>query len=97
MSLRNDIINYMKQVYQKTDSTKLNERVARLEVGVISLCDAVDAIRNNELVHINTKIDKLDERFDSLDKKVDGLAVKLGIFFAVITTMGQALLNHFFK
>lgn len=87
----------MKRAYQKTDSANLNERVAKLEVGVISLCDAIDNIKDNELTHINGKIDKLDERFDTLDKKVDGLAVKLGIFFAFLTTVGQALLNYFLK
>lgn len=87
----------MKQVYKDTEKQALNERVARLEVGMISVCDSINEIKTNHLVHINDKIDKLDERFDILDKKVEGMAVKIGIIFAVATTLGQAVISYFLK
>jgi hypothetical protein len=82
---------------KQENDRQLNERVAKLEVGLINVCDALHDIKTNELVHINTKIDKLDERFDILDKKVGELALKIGIVFAVLTIVGQTLLNYFLK
>jgi len=85
----------MKQIYENTDNQPLNERVARLEAGLIVVCDAVNEIKNNHLVHVNSKLDILDEKIDKIDKKVEGIAVKMGIVFAIITVVGQSLISRF--
>lgn len=82
---------------RETGTNKLNERVAKLEVNVVYISKEVDTIRNNDLPHIDSKLRKLDERFDTLDKKVGELALKVGIVVAVLTTIGQILLNQFLK
>lgn len=82
---------------RETGTTKLNERVARLESDVTYISKEVDTIRNNDLPHIDSKLRKLDERFDTLDKKVGELALKVGIVVAVLTTIGQILLKQFLK
>lgn len=80
---------------RETGTNKLNERVARLEVSVISLCDDIHDIKTNELAHIGDKIDKLDERFNILDKQVATMAIKVGFVVAILTTAGQVLLSQF--
>ena len=81
----------------KEPGTDLNERVARLEVSLTYVCDAVHQIKTNELVHIDAKIDKLNEKMSALDKKVGENALKIGIVFAIFTTIGQTLVSHFIK
>lgn len=81
----------------ETGTNKLNERVAKLEVNVVYISKEVDTIRNNDLPHIDSKLRKLDERFDTLDKKVGELALKVGIVVAVLTTLGQILLDQFLR
>ena len=75
----------------------LKERVAKVEVGLINVCDAVNTIRSNDLVHLDAKIDKMDDKISALDKKVGENAVRIGVVFAVLTTAGQTLVSHFLK
>lgn len=87
----------MKRIYQTTEDQTINERVARLEVGMINVCDSINEIKNNHLVHVNSKLDSLDEKLDGVDKKVGEIAVKVGIVFAIITTLGQAIVGYLLK
>lgn len=85
----------MKRIYENTENQPINERVARLEAGLIVVCDAINEIKNNHLAHVNSKLDSLDEKIDNIDKRVESIAVKMGIVFAVITVVGQSLISHF--
>lgn len=82
---------------RRESSTTIKERVASLEVKVSSMCEAIVELKHNDLQHINSKIDKIDNKVDELDKKVDAMGIKIGIFVAILSTVGQAVLNYFLK
>ena len=78
-------------------STTIKERVVKLETQYQFICEKLDKIQNNELVHINDKLDKIDDKFNGLDKKVGEMAIKIGIVFAVITAIAESVLSYILK
>lgn len=78
-------------------NTTLKERIVVLEVGLDHVCESIQELKNNDLHHINLKIDKLANKVDTLDDKVDAMGIKIGIIVAVLSTIGQAVLNFFLK
>ena len=78
-------------------STTIKERVVKLETQYQFICEKLDKIQNNELVHMNEKLDKIDDKFNGLDKKVGEMAVKIGIVFAIITAIAETILNSLVK
>lgn len=80
------------------ETTKtIKERVVKLETSYQFICEKLDKIQNNELVHINDKLDKIDEKFNGLDKKVGEMAIKIGIVFAIITAIAESILSYILK
>ena len=78
-------------------NSTIKERVVKLEVGMKHICDAISEIKTNDLHHINGKIDKLDDKVDGLSSKVESMGIKIGIIVAILSTVGQAVLNFFLK
>lgn len=80
-----------------TKPTTIKDRVIKLETSYTFICEKLDKIQNNELVHINDKLDKIDDKFNCLDKKVGEMAVKVGIVFAIFTAIAETILRSIIK
>ena len=69
-------------------STKTDIKMAILETKLNTLSDDVTKIKDNHLVHINQKIDGVENQVNSLDKKIayyiGGLATLIVVLQLVI-------------
>lgn len=72
------------------------DRLMKLEVQMASICNYVEAIKANDLKHIQVSLDKIEDKVHELDKSVTVNAVKIAILVSLITAAASTLLNKMF-
>ncbi len=82
---------------KSTTINTIKERVVKLETQYQFICEKLYDIQNNDLVHMNKKLDEIDDKCNNLDKKVGEMAIKVGIIFAVATAVAEAIIRTLIK
>jgi len=82
---------------KSTTINTIKERIVKLETQYQFICERLYDIQNNDLVHMNKKLDEIDEKCNNLDKKVGEMAIKVGIIFAVATVVAEAIIRTLIK
>ena len=53
---------------KSTTINTIKERIVKLETQYQFICERLYDIQNNDLVHMNKKLDEIDEKCNNLDK-----------------------------